>query len=777
MIVRRMGIGAVTAALLAGSLFFAGCGGGDDAPPTVTAAGVELTGTAVDELILNGKVQVREGSASGNIIGEGRTSDTDGTYTIDVGDFKGVAVVKVTCDADSELYFPATGKKEPCPLQTELFSAASVESEKVTVNVAPATHVMFMMATGGNVNAVLDKTRVEEARQITANIFGADPIADDPTEGVYAKVIEAFHEAADDANISIQEFVDDIADDASDGILGDDTPQLVADLAQSMSANSVTTELVTAIVENNQTTYVPDDSPVVDDIAAAKALFASLRSQAYSLYSVDQNSGLLYDEAKALQSVLESTTFNVDLAGSAIGNIASLITLSIDSNLTANSTTVASDTAGNAREINVSRADLDASVWNYEFYDNIGGNAAMIASGSVTLPSADPAADINLSSLTDLYMAIDGTLPENYFGEQVQNVQQISASIHISPITDGMDLNVSDIVLTSSAGSQVGLRTLQAQVGYDFNESDTVDPFTLNYIKLTQVGIGGVLGQDYTAEGVFDISYTISTPMQSIGVGFKDVWVTNIEGYIACIDSDGNYIESYGGDLKIDLGDGNIVDAYAYGGNLYTRVDGIYENIDPAVSITYTDSCSIGSPVLQYFNTYSYVDDMIIGNSGYIPESVLFKGEIANLKTGTAFNGSIGSKLLNAADIDINRDNEAQIEVTLSGTLKRSGMGDMLLNLSYSYDPATTQNRYEGSYSYDNTLVTIDGEYNEASKEGRLDIGSGAGVGIKIVTSNGTIDLANTTPVTKDGKEIGRLDNETGIWRIKYYDGSFESLY
>jgi len=200
---RQLGrIGIATSAILAGSLLLSGCGGGGETPPPTTAS-VTITGKAVDELILNGVVEVHKNSAAGAVIGSGRTSSSDGTYTIDLNGYEGVAVVKVTCDASSSLYYPDTNTTAPCPTQTQLYSAADVSGDvDVTVNVSPSTHVMYMMATEGDPSSEIDGQKLEEARVAAAQIFGTDPISSDPTEGVYAKVIEAFHKAAAAVRVS-----------------------------------------------------------------------------------------------------------------------------------------------------------------------------------------------------------------------------------------------------------------------------------------------------------------------------------------------------------------------------------------------------------------------------------------------------------------------------------------------------------------------------------------------------------------------------------------------
>ncbi|MCF6200980.1 MAG: hypothetical protein L3J42_02440 [Hydrogenimonas sp.] len=771
-------ISTIAGTMLVGSLIFSGCGGGGDTTSSATTASVAITGKAVDELILNGVVEVHKESAAGEVIGSGRTSSTDGTYTINLGGYRGVAVVSVTCDADSTLYFPATNTTESCPTSTQLYSAADVtetDSDSVTVNVAPATHVMYMMATQGNPNATLTPDKLNEARTAAAQIFGTDPIGSDPTEGLYAKVIQAFHDAADDENKTIQELVEEIAEDAADGELGDDTNATYI-LAQNMQENNVTTPFV--VVVNNNTTYVPDDTASLDDVTAAKAFFQSIRTQGNDLL---KDGGLFDSEARAIESLIENVTLNGDLAAIILGKTADAIGFGIENNLTSVVRNLVTLQSGDSRDLNITREDINASIWNYTITDTLSGTASEVANGTITLPATDPANDINVSSFTTLSFVFDGTLPATTLDEETQSIQRFQANATMTKTADGAHLEVGDINLSASDGTMVGIKGFKADAGYDYNASNQNDPLTLNYVKLNEITLNGALDQNYSAAGTLGVEYAINSSLEQVG-GFSSISYTEVSGQVICIAADTTI--PYTGSFTATLPDGNYtIDTDAYG-NFYKKLEGVsydYNAFSQAI-VTYNSSCSNGGQPSLYLYYAGYEEEMVTGNSGYIPNKMSFNGNLKNLQSGTEFDGLIAVELPNIADINMTdlfkdqSDEDPHAILTLSGTLKRSGLNDMSLNLTSEFNPDTNITTASLGYVYGATTVNTNGHYNRASKDGNVTITSGDGFAITIVFNRNGIDYGATTPLTKDGKVVGNLDNETGIDRIKYIDGSFESL-
>ncbi len=778
MSIRPWQISTVASALLAGSIIFSGCGGGDDSTP-VTAASVTISGKAVDELILDGVVEVHKGSAAGAVIGSGRTDSSNGTYTIDLNGYEGVAVVKVTCDATSSLYYPDTNTTAPCPTQTQLYSAADVSGDvDVTVNVSPSTHVMYMMATEGDPSSEIDGQKLEEARVAAAQIFGTDPITSDPTEGIYADVIKAFHDAADEAGLSIQEIVEDIAEDAADGILGDDN-NATDILALNMLQNSVITPFVVA-AENNET-FVPgtaDEVGTIDDVQAAKDFFQNLRTQGDSLF----NDGGLFDtEAKGMESAVVNVTLNGDLAGMVLGNLLNAVSFGIDNNLTELNTTLVI-LADSRRDANLKRADLNATLWNYTITDTIiaTGASTTAGSGTVTLPAADPST-IDPGSFTTMTAAFDGTIPATMLYEANQTQQTLQANATLTKTTDGAQLEVGDINLSTADGTMLGIKSFKADVGYDYNASNLNDPLQLNYVKLNEITLNGALDSNYAASATLKVGYAMNSSLATNG-GFTEVFTTEVNGYVGCYNAnDGTYVSFNNNSLTVTLYDNSTYTLYTdNNGNFYETIAGeYYFNDFINAAIAYDGNCSNGgTPNIDqlWVNT---TGDIKGGNSGYIPESMTLDGIIKNLTTQTEFDGTFGVTLMNAADMNLSDldhvVDEPHLKATAGGVLKRAGFDDMSLNLEVEYNPDTITTNSSLAYVYGTMTVNAVSHVDDYG-DGNVTVTSGNGLSITVVLDNGDINYNTTTPLTKDNKEIGYLDDETGIPRIKYIDGTFESL-
>ncbi|BBG65082.1 hypothetical protein NNO_0379 [Hydrogenimonas sp.] len=636
---------------------------------------------------------------------------------------------------------------------------------------------MFMMATEGNTDAEIDGTKLEEARNAVSQIFSiADPISSDPTENLYADVIEAFHAAAEDANLPIQQLVEDIAEDAADGELGDDSVYTET-LALKMDESNVTTPFVEAVV--NIGTFIPDSAGTTDDVAVAKALFQDLRTQGNTLFS---DGGVFDTEAKAMGSATQNVTVNGDLASLVLGNLMFEVFTSIDNNLTDVNTTFVTLANGDSRVANLNRTDLNASVWNYTITDDKNGTIWVAGSGTITLPTADPST-IDPNTFTTVTAAFDGTIPATMLYETNQSQQTFQANVTLTKTTDGAQMEVGDINLSTADGTMLGIKGFKADVGYDYNASNINDPFKLNYVKLNEVTLNGALDSNYTATATLNVAYTMNTSLATNG-GFTEVYTTHVGGHVGCYDSNFAYYGDFNNSsLTIVMDDNSSYDIVTDSGGSFSKViEGkeYYYNDFSAATIIFIGSCPSGSsPFVD--GLWSNVDaDMKVGNNGYIPNSISLNGTIRNVQSGTELDGTVAVTLLNAADMNLsNPDNvndEPATRTVVSGVLKRTGLDDLSLNITHEFDPATGLNTGSVAYVYGAMTVNIDGTYNENSEDGNITITSGNGVTMTVIFNNGDIDYDATTPLERDGRVIGRLDNDTGIPRIKYIDGSFESL-
>ncbi len=530
-------ISIVTSAVLTSTLLFTGCGGGGGGDHESSTSSVTISGKAVDELIVNGVVTAHKNSAAGDVLATGRT-DSHGAYTLSVDKFDGVAVVKVECDAQSKLYFPDTNETKDCPTNLQLFSAAPVTSTntEVKVNVTPASFAMYTLATGGDLEATLDIEKVENARnKISLALGGIDPVATDPVEdATYKSVVKAFHEAAEESNTSTFEIIEKFAEDAADGELGDDNPEVAKLVAEKMKENNVFSPFVEA-VENNESYSPPENPAGNEDIAQAKEFFNSLRTQGESL--ADEG-GFFDTEAQNIEAAIDNVTINGDLAAKAVGNVIETVGEAIDGNLTSYTETIV-QAGDKSRKITVTKAN--ATTWNYVFTDTQGGNNKQIAEGTLTIPDIDYDDESLIDTFTVLHATFDGTIPATYLKDKEQKTQTFKADIQLTRTKEGAYAEIKNIELSTEDGTKLGISALKAALGYDYNASNEDDPVTPKYIKLETLTLNGALDRNYSATGTLNVTYTQNSTLASNG-GVTEIQTTILDGHVGCYGAN-NYEE------------------------------------------------------------------------------------------------------------------------------------------------------------------------------------------------------------------------------------------
>ncbi len=226
-----------------------GCGGSSD-PGSDTKT--KITGVAVDDLIVNGIVNVYPFGNKSQTLATGRTDNDDGTYDLNIS-YNGVVTVEVTCDSFSRMLNPASMVRSECASNLQLHSVASVTSDtgSLKVNVSPLTEAVVQ-----RVNELgATPQNLQKANEEIKIMFGADPLGDDPTKGEYSEIIGAFHIAARDANMSVTEVINDVAQDLKDGEAGDsDTTKK---LAQAMQEKEISNNIA-----DNGGIFNPGELPI-----------------------------------------------------------------------------------------------------------------------------------------------------------------------------------------------------------------------------------------------------------------------------------------------------------------------------------------------------------------------------------------------------------------------------------------------------------------------------------------------------------------------------------
>ena len=165
-----------------------------------------------------------------------------------------------------------------------------------------------------------------------------------------------------------------------------------------------------------------------------------------------------------------------------------------------------------------------------------------------------------------------------------------------------------------------------------------------------------------------------------------------------------------------------------------------------------------------------------IYNSGVIPKKLKFVGDIKNKTTNGEIKGELEVELKNAVDINLthNADDKPNIKATLKGKIKMPSRPEMIINLGV--DNLATENKYSLFYQYDTTVVNGISTMDSNDQNGTIEFTGPSGIKLVVTQENGEIQYGAKSPVTRNGRHIGQLEERDSVPVIKYTDGTFESL-
>jgi len=210
------------------SLFFVSCGGDGDKKSSGSGesptTGNEISGLAATGLISGGTVSVyavTDDGQKGSLLGSATTA-SDGSYTVDVGDYTGPVLVEITGGTYLD---EATGETKT--LDTTLRAALDSVSGDVTVAVTPLTEIAVRMAEAGN---GLDAVKIKDANELLSQLISADIIstlpadindstefgaASDDTKN-YALLLAAISQISETSGLNLSGMIAYIEDDMAD---------------------------------------------------------------------------------------------------------------------------------------------------------------------------------------------------------------------------------------------------------------------------------------------------------------------------------------------------------------------------------------------------------------------------------------------------------------------------------------------------------------------------------------------------------------------------------
>jgi len=725
-----------------------GCGGGGSAP----SAGDETTkvnGIAVDDLILNGKVVVKD--SHDNVLVEGRTKDTDGSYDLDIN-YSGVVVLNVSCDENSTMLNPETSVTMECPRDVLLRSMATLDGTEapVNVNISPLTEVAYSRAlaiSGGD----LTEEALEKARSQVALAFGVDPISTNPiTNETYKAVIGAIHKVAEDEGTSVMDVTNDLSDAFADGVV-ESGESGIEDIVDALGSSGVTVPLA----ESGGSFELPDNPASLDDIAEAKAFAKELRTQ------VDSVKKFAEDEATKIDKAFNDMAINMEYIGTVADSIGELIgaiyengiTSIDDVHLSANRTISVTKTGAGAFSYTI---EEDSKKWN----------------GTVSFPESivgDTAED-ELYKTQNLKFVIKGELPVDKANKV--DTQKVSLDIKIT-VKSGMGATIDIKGKIDTKGDVVEVKTASLELGYIKGEADEdgeVEP-QFNYIKVNKIDLEGVAG-GYTIDGKLDInSYVQNKYMKNDG-GMIEEEHGSIHGVLECksgVDINARSITfTYNGE-DYAPNSTDIID-----GKYHFRFDNVPANLEYGeweTHMTYDATCSDSSDI-EFHNhgSWGYTHEKL-NNSGWLPNKATFTGSIKSATDN--LNGVLGLEWLNAKTINPDDDTQdAELKATLNGKLQMKDRPELSINLALD----TKAKTFAADYTYGKTVINVTA--NETTNDKNQTVvtyhaTNQVGDTLDIVDTDGDI----TGSLTKDGKELGSVEKRNKAPIIKYIDGSFESLF
>lgn len=372
------------------------CGSSSSSRTTAPVTSL-IKGVAVDDLILNGIITGN--SIKQQKLNSTRTSAKDGTYELTIDDYIGVVIVEASCDKSSQLK-SIKNIITLCPLDTRLRTIAKTSGRftPVVANISALTEAIYQRAVILSGGITVTISAYEQARAEIGEMFGVDPINDDPQEGNYQEIIEAFNSVAEATDQSVQDVVNAFAIDASDGSLSHAISQ---EIAQAIIDSNISNNIA-----DSNGTYTPNSGETVASTSSedlSKEMFTALRTETLTLlnYNSPTKNGVLDFQSEDLADSIKYFTLHIETASYYQQEILEVIFDAIRASKT-KSEDIIGDGAG---FLIIVEKETDNS-WSYIFKTND------IYKGTIEVPSLNPDDYMINSNFSSLYFKFNGVIPE-----------------------------------------------------------------------------------------------------------------------------------------------------------------------------------------------------------------------------------------------------------------------------------------------------------------------------------------------------------------------------
>ncbi|WP_317204276.1 hypothetical protein [Janthinobacterium sp.] len=748
---------------LALALSLVGCGGGgsSDTPGPTTSAARTVSGTAAKGILQGATVKVfaiaADGTQGGTAIVSG-TTGADGTFSLSIPADVLSFIVEVSGGPNAVTVDEATGLDVPISATFKLHSVvklASADAGAYTGSVSPLTEMIVqtaLAASGG-----LSDANISSAKTGFAAFFGFDPEKVTP---VNSNLSGAASASADEKLQSVLlAAISKMAKDGKLGCAGTDGEKLacvvggIGKLAKingsslevndslSGAIDTAATEVLadTKINKTGNTTIlplpkgsVPIVPPAANGLLAAKALFASLRSNLTALSNAG-NSGAIDIRADAMRADFDQATAPLDQD---LAKWMQLTTNGIDF--------LRAYKAGNDQVNTLEVYSGGMKIGGCNIYSDTSGNTPATAAGN--------AAAVGCS-------VIRKNVPGSQtFGLEPNTYKRVTAAFTIVPASDTAYTYVARARLeTWNVGANERNRNLDVTLGNYGSTSDSRATGTITYVKsgdtISSLVVNGSMPARTDEFGVALTDRETWSLSASRSAEGGNLYKYAISGSIASVRKDAEV-------GKVSIADGSFVRTEeSVAGHV---VSGGVREFSLGLAAEAGGSKVAGTLTM----TKAMADK---GGHDYMPTDVSFTG---SLSTASAefFSGTLHFTQTGYAQFDSTLPESAANFVaknaTLVGKLSIKDRPTLGLSLNAS-NTAFHHSSLTGQYNDGSSLINFSVSDNGAATKVTL-ISSADGVTVSVK------DGSETVEVLKGGVKVAVLNTKNG--HIDYADGSFESL-
>ncbi|MDO8345055.1 MAG: hypothetical protein Q7T48_17775 [Cellvibrio sp.] len=762
----------------------AACGGGGDssvdAPQVATTR--TLDGVAAKGLIKNGVVKVYSYSADGvksaSPIATTRTLP-DGSYSVSLGSNIGLFTVEVSADAATTMFDEFAGEIE-MPVGMTLRSLLKLDSAASTAvkgYVTPFTDMLVnaaASATGGLTAANAAAAQTGVTAMLGFNPLATKPLmsnsdagaaATDASEKLQSVTLAALSKLANDSSNSLgcsgtvsQKIQCVVTNTTGSAVLTGSTLSITSAVQDQLKSalDSVATNPVinktTLTTFVGQTTFsqatVSATSSALGPIDAAKALFASLRTNINAWSAAADNGGALNLNAQAMKADFETAIAPLDQ------DLADWVLLS-ERGVRFYKDYVDAGNSGLSNQAVFRDGNEIGKCFLYADAADTTEVAIGVAANNVfcRLNKAPVAGtEASLAHTTSATPPVTTNLTR----------QQFTKAIQLTPVS-------------SSTTSFSYTARARMETAYFNRVNGNVINLSIDDAKTT-IGIAGTGTVAYTKNGntVTDIAIVGDMPARtnSLGVKKTDKEIWNVS-YVRTVETDGVTIKyALSGDIaaykrnsadvlvksgSIALQAGSFIRAVPVNG--YVVSEGVKE-VNLAIAVAGVDSKVVGTLSLSNFSLDG-------SSNNYAPTDLKFIGSFTNASS-EFFNGTLAVKVTGynannyGSSLPDSMGNFVKREVSLAGSFKIPTRPALTLTVNGS-NPSYGSESFNGQYDDGTNVVLF-----SATDKHAVNISTANGISLTLTEGSTTAD------VMKDNSKVATLDLSAGM--INFADGSFQSL-